>query len=57
MVEIFFGRLTEKAIRRGIFHSVPDLTNAIDAVPRSAQPGPKPVQVDWQDPLRSVRRV
>src|SRR6058998_3013863 len=25
MVEIFFARLTDKAIRRGIFHSVPDL--------------------------------
>ena len=30
MVEIFFGRLTDKAIRRGIFHSVPDLINAIE---------------------------
>ena len=30
MVEIFFGRLTDKAIRRGIFHSVPDLIDAIE---------------------------
>jgi hypothetical protein len=30
MVEIFFGRLTGKAIRRGIFHSVPDLIHAIE---------------------------
>ena len=29
MVEIFFGQLTDKAIRRGIFHSVPDLIDAI----------------------------
>jgi transposase/transposase-like protein len=31
MVEIFFGQLTAKAIRRGIFHSVPDLIDAIQA--------------------------
>ena len=30
MVEIFFSQLTEKAIRRGIFHSVPDLISAIE---------------------------
>jgi transposase len=30
MVEIFFGQLTDKAIRRGIFHSVPDLIHAIE---------------------------
>jgi transposase len=30
MVELFFGRLTDKAIRRGIFHSVPDLIDAIE---------------------------
>jgi hypothetical protein len=30
MVEIFFGQLTDKAIRRGIFHSVPDLIDAIE---------------------------
>jgi hypothetical protein len=29
MVEIFFSRLADKAIRRGIFHSVPDLIDAI----------------------------
>ena len=29
MVEIFFSQLTGKAIRRGIFHSVPDLIEAI----------------------------
>ena len=31
MVELFFGRLTDKALRRGIFHSVPDLIGAIEA--------------------------
>jgi hypothetical protein len=30
MVEIFSGQLTDKALRRGIFHSVPDLTTASD---------------------------
>jgi len=29
-VEIFFGRLTHSTIRRGIFHSSPDLINAIE---------------------------
>jgi hypothetical protein len=28
---IFFGQLTDKAIRRGIFHSVPHLIKAIEA--------------------------
>ncbi|MCA1680883.1 MAG: IS630 family transposase [Actinobacteria bacterium] len=31
LVERFFGKLTDKAIRRGIFQSVPDLIAAIDA--------------------------
>jgi transposase len=31
LVEIFFGKLTDKAIRRGVFKSVPDLIDAIDA--------------------------
>jgi transposase len=30
-VERFFGKLTDKAIRRGTFHSVPDLIAAIEA--------------------------
>ena len=30
MVERFFGKLTDKAIRRGVFHSVPDLISAIE---------------------------
>jgi transposase len=28
LVEIFFGKLTDKAIRRGVFRSVPDLIDA-----------------------------
>jgi len=30
LVERFFGNLTDKAIRRGVFHSVPDLIAAIE---------------------------
>jgi len=42
MVEIFFSRLTDKAIRRGIFHSVPDLINAIEnyLAAHNADPNP-----------------
>jgi hypothetical protein len=55
MVEIFFGQLTDKAIRRGIFHSVPDLIDAIETYlatttrTPSRSPGPPP-------PTRSSRR-
>jgi hypothetical protein len=30
LVERFFGNLTDKAIRRGVFHCVPDLIAAIE---------------------------
>jgi hypothetical protein len=30
MVEIFVGQVSDEAIRRGIFHSVPDLIAAIE---------------------------
>ena len=42
MVEIFFGRLSDKAIRRGIFHSVPDLIDAIQAYLGAHNDNPKP---------------
>src|SRR5271156_6987946 len=42
MVEIFFGRLTDKAIRRGIFHSVPDLIDAIQTYLAAHNESPKP---------------
>ena len=42
MVEIFFGRLTDKAIRRGIFHSVPDLIEAIETYLAAHNADPKP---------------
>ncbi len=44
MVEIFFGKLTAKAIRRGIFHSVPDLIDAIQAYLAAHNNDPKPFE-------------
>jgi transposase len=44
MVEIFFGRLTEKAIRRGIFNSVPDLIDAIQIYLATHNSNPQPFQ-------------
>ncbi|MGI9099978.1 MAG: IS630 family transposase, partial [Solirubrobacteraceae bacterium] len=42
MVERFFGKLTDKAIRRGIFQSVPDLIAAIDAYLNANNADPTP---------------
>jgi transposase len=42
MVEIFFSRLTEKAIRRGIFHSVPSLIAAIEEYLAAHNDDPQP---------------
>jgi transposase len=42
MVELFFGRLTDKAIRRGIFHSVPDLIDAIQTYLAAHNQDPQP---------------
>ena len=42
MVEIFFGQLTDKAIRRGIFHSVPDLIDAIQTYLAAHNKNPEP---------------
>jgi transposase len=42
MVEIFFSQLTEKAIRRGIFHSVPDLIDAIETYLAAHNQNPEP---------------
>jgi transposase len=44
MVEIFFGQLTDKAIRRGIFHSVPDLIDAIQTYLAKHNANPQPFQ-------------
>jgi transposase len=42
MVEIFFGQLTDKAIRRGIFHSVPNLIDAIETYLAGHNENPQP---------------
>ena len=44
MVEIFFSKLTDKAIRRGIFHSVPDLIDAIQTYLAAHNESPDPFQ-------------
>jgi transposase len=42
LVERFFGKLTDKVIRRGVFQSVPDLIAAIDAYLKTTNDDPKP---------------
>jgi hypothetical protein len=42
MVEIFFGQLADKAIRRGIFHRVPVLIAAIETYLAAHNENPKP---------------
>ncbi len=42
LVERFFGKLTDKALRRGVFHSVPDLIAAIDSYLKANNDDPKP---------------
>ena len=42
MVERFFGKLTDKAIRRGAFHSVPDLIDAIETYLKATNENPEP---------------
>ena len=58
MVEIFFGQLTDKAIRRGIFHSVPDLIKAIESYLAEHNDNPQPFH--WtataEQILKKVRR-
>ncbi|MCA1678244.1 MAG: IS630 family transposase [Actinobacteria bacterium] len=44
LVERFFGTLTDKAIRRGIFHSVPDLIAAIETYLNATNQDPRPFQ-------------
>jgi transposase len=44
MVEIFFGQLADKAIRRGIFRSVPHLINAIETYLAEHDQDPQPFQ-------------
>ena len=42
LVERWFRELTDKAIRRGVFHSVPDLIEAIEAFLAAHNQDPKP---------------
>jgi transposase len=42
MIERWFGKLTDKAIRRGVFHTVPDLITAIEAYLESTNNDPQP---------------
>ena len=44
MVEIFFGQPTDKAIRRGIFYSVPALIDAIETYLSQHNQNPQPFQ-------------
>ena len=43
LVERFFGKLTDKAIRRGVFHSVPDLIAAIEDYLNANNTDPTPL--------------
>jgi transposase len=42
LIERWFGKLTDKAIRRGVFHSVPELTAAIEAYLEANNQNPQP---------------
>ncbi len=44
MVEIFFGQLSAKAIRRGVFTSVPALIDAIQTYLAAHNQDPQPFQ-------------
>jgi hypothetical protein len=44
MVEIFFGQLSAKAIRRGVFTSVPALIDAIETYLAAHNDDPQPFQ-------------
>src|ERR1700730_7353149 len=42
MIERWFGKLTDKAIRRGVFHNVPELITAIEAYLEANTQTPQP---------------
>ena len=44
--ERFFGKLDDKAIRRGVFHSVPDLIAAIEEYLKANNQGPRAARLD-----------
>ena len=42
LIERWFGKLTDKAIRRGVFHNVPELITAIEAYLTATNDNPEP---------------
>jgi len=42
LIERWFGKLTDKAIRRGVFHSVPELITAIETYLQANNENPEP---------------
>jgi transposase len=58
LVERWFREITDKAIRRGVFHSVPDLVTAIEAYLQAHNNDPKPFiwTATAEDILTKVRR-
>jgi transposase len=58
MVERFFGKLTDKAIRRGVFQSVPDLITAIETYLQANNDNPEPFiwTATAEQILKKVRR-
>ena len=58
MVEIFFGQLSAKAIRRGVFTSVPALINAIETYLTAHNHDPQPFRwtATTEQILEKVRR-
>jgi transposase len=58
MVERWFGKLTDKAIRRGVFHSVPDLIGAIETYLKANNTNPEPFlwTATTEEILAKVRR-
>ena len=58
LVERWFREITDKAIRRGVFHSVPDLVAAIDEYLQASNDNPKPFvwTASAESILEKVRR-
>jgi transposase len=58
LVERWFREITDKAIRRGVFHSVPDLIAAIEAYLNATNANPKPFvwTASTESILAKVRR-
>ena len=54
LVERWFGELTQKAVRRGTFHSVPDLVQTIEAFLAAWNADPKPFL--WTATVASIQQ-